>query len=240
MIMNRSLFRYSPTVVEVASSVLSSRCVSAAGHAEAPDALVAQYESVPFERAHAGITNYLVVPPCRVAVIGAGTGRDAAALAARGHEVVAVESVPELRPAGEGAHAEAALTWTDDTLPELARLDGEFGLVLMTALLTNLDDEERDRVLKRVVSLLAPGGRWVLTLRHGPAEHERQVFDVNPGDLIFDAAGLGLELAHFSYRDDPHGHADVTWTSIVMDAPSPGSEPFQSATALPEDPEPLA
>lgn len=204
-------------MVEVASSALLSRPASAAGHAEAADVLVAQYESVPFERAHAGIMNYLVVPPGRVAVIGAGSGRDAAVLAARGHEVVPAESVAELE-----------------------RLDGEFGLVLMTAVWTHLDDEERDRTLKRVVSLLAPGGRWALTLRHSPAEQERQVFDVNPGDLIFDAAGLGLELAHFSYRDDPYGRGDVTWTSIVMDAPPPGSEPFQSATDLPEDPEPLA
>jgi SAM-dependent methyltransferase len=226
-------------VVEVASSVLSSRSASAAGYAEAADALVAQYERVPFERAYAGIMNYLVVPPCRVAVIGAGTGRDAAALAGRGHEVVAVESVPELRSAGERAHADEGLTWADDTLPELSRLDAEFGLVLMTAVLTHLDDDERDHALKRVVSLLAPGGRWVLTLRHGPGEKERPVFDVNPGDLIFGAAGLGLELAHFSYRDDPHGRGDVTWTSIVMDVPPPGSEPFQSAADLPEDPEPL-
>jgi SAM-dependent methyltransferase len=215
-------------MVEVSTGTLPPRTASTAGYAEAADALVAQYESVPFDRIHASVLNYLAVPPCRVADIGAGTGRDAAALAARGHQVMAVEPVPELRAEGERLHADAAITWVDDALPELGRLDGEFGLVLMTAVWMHLDDDERDRALKRVVSLLAPGGRWILTLRHGPVPDGRRMFDVNPGDLIFDAAGLGLELAHFSYRDDLHGRGDVTWTSIVMEAP-PGSEPWKSA-----------
>ncbi len=53
--------------------------------------------------------------------IGAGTGRDAAWLARRGHRVLAVEPVAALRSAGEALHRMANLEWLDDGLPELAR-----------------------------------------------------------------------------------------------------------------------
>jgi SAM-dependent methyltransferase len=194
-----------------------SHLASTAGYAEAASALASQYESVSSGEALGDLLPYLAVPPCRVADIGAGTGRDAVALAARGHEVTAVEPVREMRAVGERLHADAPIRWVDDALPDLERMSGEFGLVLIIAVWMHLDQRERARALRRVVSLLAAGGRLVLTLRHGPVPAGRRMFEVAPEEVIDAGARLGLDLVHRSRCGDLLGRDDVTWTNLVLD-----------------------
>lgn len=198
---------------------------STAGYAEAADALVTQYESVSFEQAHRSVLHYLTLPPARVADLGAGSGRDAAALAARGHDVYAVEPVAQMRDAARLLHADADITWLDDSLPELdaltleAERSGEFGLILASAVWMHLNSAERSLGLRRVARLLSPGGRLVLTLRHGPVPRGRRMFDVAPVEVMIAAADRGLELAHFSHVPDAHGRRRVSWTSLVLERP---------------------
>jgi hypothetical protein len=52
--------------------------ISTSGYAEQAAVLARRYERVTFEAAFGTFLPYLPVPPCRVADIGAGTGRDAA------------------------------------------------------------------------------------------------------------------------------------------------------------------
>lgn len=196
---------------------------SAAGYPEAAVALAARYESVSFEQAHRGVLHYLTLPPCRVADLGAGSGRDAAALAARGHDVYAVEPVAQMRNAARLLHCDAEITWLDDTLPELdtltleAEQSGGFGLVLASAVWMHLSRAERSLALRRVTRLLRPEGRLVLTLPHGPAPRGRRVFEVDPVEIMIGAADCGLELAHLSHVADAHGRADVSWTNLVLE-----------------------
>ncbi|REN11303.1 class I SAM-dependent methyltransferase, partial [Mycobacterium tuberculosis] len=73
--------------------------------------------------------------PARVLDIGAGSGRDAAALAALGHRVVAVEPTPELRAEGMRRHAALPIEWIDDHLPGLHRVQAlgvRHDLILLT------------------------------------------------------------------------------------------------------------
>lgn len=196
---------------------------SATGYPEAADTLIEQYESVSFERAHRAVLHYLTLPPGRVADLGAGSGRDAAALAARGHDVYAVEPVARLRDAARLLHPSEKITWLDDTLPELdtltleAEQSGEFGLILASAVWMHLDGAERALGLRRVARLLRPEGRLVLTLRHGPAAEGRRMFDVAPVEVMIAAADCGLELAHFSHVSDAFGRPDVSWTNLVLE-----------------------
>ncbi|MFR9780449.1 hypothetical protein ACL02O_30920 [Micromonospora sp. MS34] len=62
-----------------------------AGYAEAADTLARQYESVSFGEVHGEVLHLFPKRPSHVTDVGAGTGRDAAPLAALGHRVVAVE-----------------------------------------------------------------------------------------------------------------------------------------------------
>ena len=104
------------------------------GYGETADVLAEQYESLAFADVHRDILHLIPTVPSRVLDVGAGTGRDAAALAALGHAVVAVEPTPELRAHGQRLHRKAAIVWIDDALPGLDKvraLDERFDLVML-------------------------------------------------------------------------------------------------------------
>src|SRR5690606_33236915 len=75
------------------------------GYGENAAALADQYESIAFADVHRDVIHLIPAAPARVADIGAGSGRDAAALARMGHAVVAAEPTPELRREGQRRHA---------------------------------------------------------------------------------------------------------------------------------------
>ncbi|MEV4395316.1 hypothetical protein [Nonomuraea sp. NPDC049607] len=95
---------------------------STSGYAEAAERLAEQYESVTFAEVHREMLHLFPARPSSVLDIGAGSGRDAAALAALGHQVVAAEPTAELRARGKALHAGQDLEWVDDALPDLAGL----------------------------------------------------------------------------------------------------------------------
>lgn len=75
-----------------------------AGYAEHADTLVKQYESVRFADVHRPVLHLIPRRPGRALDIGSGTGRDASALAAMGHRVVAVEPTGEFRATAAALH----------------------------------------------------------------------------------------------------------------------------------------
>ena len=87
------------------------------GYAEEAEALVEQYERLRFAELHKRVLHLVPAAPSRVLDIGAGTGRDAAAFAAMGHAVVAVEPTAELRARAAVLHPSPRIEWLDDGLP---------------------------------------------------------------------------------------------------------------------------
>src|SRR5688572_12669510 len=169
------------------------------GYGETADRLAEQYESRSFADVHRGILPLLPAAPARALDVGAGTGRDAAALAALGHMVLAVEPTPEMRAHGQRLHPSPAIEWLDDSLPELARVralvrehGARFDLVMMTAVWMHLDEAERTRAMECVAGLIVPGGLMTLSLRHGPVPAGRRMFDVSPAESRALAARHGL------------------------------------------------
>ncbi len=140
---------------------------SQAGYAEEAEKLIKDYESRTFEEIFSAILDLFPASPCRSLDIGAGTGRHAAALAKRGHEVTVVEPTKELREAGQILHSDVPLTWVDDALPELDTLGqgpeaARYDFILMAAVLMHFDEKERKDIIRRLGELLAPGGRLIL------------------------------------------------------------------------------
>ncbi len=201
-----------------------SRVRGTAGYGETADVLAVQYEEVTFDEVHRDVLHLVPVEPGHILDVGAGTGRDAAALARRGHSVVAVEPTAELRAHGQRLHAGAAIEWIDDALPRLsvvARLE-RFDAVFATAVWMHLDAVERRGAMAAIAELLAPGGRLFVNLRHGPVPEGRHMFDVSAAETSELGAGFGLRTLHASERSDLHGRDSVYWSCLVLQAAGAG------------------
>jgi SAM-dependent methyltransferase len=189
------------------------------GYTEEADALTRQYESVRFVDVHGPVLHLLPTVPSDVLDIGAGTGRDAAALAGMGHRVVAVEPTAALRDRAALLHPSSHIEWIDDYLPHLPRLirrGDRFDVVMLTAVWIHLDPPRRREAMPRVASLLRPGGVLLLTLRHGPAPPDRRrLFETSADETIALAGVHGLSLAlKVERQPDFYGRPEVTWTSL--------------------------
>ncbi|OLF10606.1 SAM-dependent methyltransferase [Actinophytocola xinjiangensis] len=193
---------------------------SNAGYGEHADALATGFEAVTFEDVHREVMPWFPAAPATVLDVGAGSGRDAAALARRGHRVLAVEPTAELRRIAQRLHAGDAIDWLDDHLPDLARVTGTFDLVLLSAVWMHLDATERASGLRRLAGLLAPGSSLIMSLRHGPVPAGRRMFEVTAEETAEVASRCGLRVIHSSERDDLRGRTDVWWSTLVLGAPS--------------------
>ncbi|MGW6268994.1 class I SAM-dependent methyltransferase [Streptomyces sp. NPDC055060] len=185
-------------------------------YASAAAALAERYESLTFESVHGQILHLLPQSPVRVADIGAGTGRDAAALAGRGHEVLAVEPVRELRLVAQQLHPDVPITWLEDSLPCLERVEGRFGLILLSAVWMHLEPRQRTAAMRRLAELLAPGGLLLISLRHGPPPADRTMFDVPAAETAALAQECGLGLAHLGGGQDQLDRNEIHWSELAL------------------------
>ena len=190
------------------------------GYAEEADALVERYEGIRFADLHGPVLHLLPSAPGRVLDIGSGTGRDAAAFAAMGHAVVAVEPTAELRARATALHPSPRIEWLDDGLPDLARLlerGEDFDAVMLTAVWMHLDEGQRGRAMPRVARLVRRGGVTIFSLRHGPVPPGRRMFEVSAEETAEFAVAAGLRLAlRLDDRADSLGRPGVRWTRLAF------------------------
>ena len=193
------------------------------GYAEQSQSLIPLYDRVVFTDLHAQLLPLMPAPPARVLDIGSGTGRDAAALDAMGHDVVAVEPTAELRAAAIVLHDSPRIVWLDDSLPELKHLDfcaKAFDVVLLSAVWMHLDDEQRRRAMPRVAGFVKPGGLLYVSLRHGPVPSGRRMFEVTAAETIELAEAEGLQpVLRKEDQDSFFQRADVSWTRLAFRRP---------------------
>lgn len=194
---------------------------STAGYASIADQLVVQYESVSFEEVYGQIL-HLLPAAGRALDIGAGTGRDAAALARRGFSVTAAEPTAEMAGHGQRLHGGLDITWIDDALPHLPLLtarDETYDLIMLTAVWMHLDTAERVTAMQAVAPLLADGGRLAMTLRHGPVPPGRRMFDVSADEVIAAAQPHGLTPLYRGTRGDMLSRGGVHWDVLMLERP---------------------
>ena len=185
---------------------------------EAPELLL-RYETISFAEAQAAFLHLIPTEPGLVLDIGAGTGRDAAGLAAMGHRVVAVEPTQEMRRGAMTLHPSPLIEWVDDSLPDLAVLStrGErFDLVMMTAVWMHLDEGQRQRAMPKVAALVGDGGLMAMSLRHGPVPQGRRMFEVTADATIALAAPFGLRCVLNLDGESSLRQPGITWTRLAF------------------------
>jgi SAM-dependent methyltransferase len=200
----------------------NERTQSTEAYAEQAATLIARYESISFEASHRDELHLLPTSPGRALDIGAGSGRDAAWLAKRGHRVLAVEPTAAMRAGAMQLHPSSAIEWLDDALPDLTivRSRGErFDLILISAVWMHLDDDERAAAMPLVATLLSPNGLLLLSLRHGSIPAGRRIFDVSGKETIALATQCGLQSVLNVEAQSVQAEnlvAGVTWTKLAF------------------------
>ncbi|WP_114953442.1 class I SAM-dependent methyltransferase [Sphingosinicella terrae] len=152
--------------------------------------------------------------------VGAGSGRDAAALAGLGYRVTAAEPAAAMRAEAMRRHGGAAIEWIDDRLPALdavTRAGLAFDLVLVSAVWHHVAPADRADALAALARLTRPGGRLAMTLRLGPAPAGQPVFAVSAEEVERLARPLGLATVERRDEPDPLGRTGIAWTSLCLE-----------------------
>ncbi|WP_345817025.1 class I SAM-dependent methyltransferase (plasmid) [Paraburkholderia sp. PREW-6R] len=192
------------------------------GYAESAQSLVEQWRDISFEEHHKPVMHLLPMHPACVLDVGAGIGTDAAALAARGHTVVAVEPVDALRVAGISQHPSPRIEWLDDSLPGLEILRSrrtQFDLAMLSAVWMHLDEDERRRAMPNVSALLRKGALLVMSLRHGQVPKGRRMFEVSARETIELAKAYGLRTVLNTRTESSqpgNRRMGVTWSRLAF------------------------
>jgi SAM-dependent methyltransferase len=192
-----------------------------------------QYNSLSPEAVHSAWLPYLPklsnsISSKQALDIGAGSGRDTAWLAAEGWNVVAVEPALGLSRLGSDITRGQAVSWLDDSLPELASLVSSFDnstdvsagydFILVSAVWMHLTPAEQVQSLLRLKQLAAPGAVLVITWRNQADEAERVFYPVDVEQFKtaqFEAGQFKL-LAAYSSADEG-GREGVVWQCVVLE-----------------------
>jgi SAM-dependent methyltransferase len=187
------------------------------GYADEADELAVRYESFSFADAHSRIIHLLPPAPAQIIDIGAGTGRDAAALAKLGHRVTAVEPTQALLEHAIRLHPGDQIEWICDSLPALVQIGGQFDVLMLTAVWMHLDFGQRVAGMRRLRELMKVGTLVLITLRHGPVPIGRRMFEVTPEETVELAASHGLNCTlRLEEADGAQNRADVRWDRLAF------------------------
>lgn len=181
------------------------------------EGFAARYDAVSFEAVHPLLSRYLPGSG-RALDIGAGSGRDARAMAAHGLSVMAVEPSDGLRAIGAASSGD--IRWIDDRLPRLATLSSEagaFDFILCSAVLMLVAPSELDHSFISVAGLLAERGRLGLNLRAPRPDEPGKLFhDHDDAAVLAAAESAGLSCIDCGVAEDAIGREGYRWRSFVF------------------------
>jgi SAM-dependent methyltransferase len=191
------------------------------GYSEVASRFCELSESIDFREIHRCILHLLPGAGAVVLDVGAGTGRDAAALAALGHNVVAVEPMAQFLAGARAKHRSSKIRWVSGSLPGLHELPAEpdqFDFVLCHAVWQHLNTSERAEAIARVATLLKPKGVFALGLRHGRPGAGTRYFPASVAETVRLAATVSLvvELRLEDQSSALPNKTHVTWTRLAF------------------------
>lgn len=208
--------------------------------------LAQQYLSKSFDEVHQSwsqlLPSVIKNAHARILDIGAGSGRDAkhiAQLAAQTHgtenkvQVVAVEPANLLAELGARQTTGLKVKWLTDSLPALSvitKQEVSFDLILLSAVWMHIPVGDRARSMRKLANLLKPGGKLVISLRHGQTiedRKERKMHTVCADELKQLASDVGLFTQLETPKEsDKLGRDHVSWQTLVLQMPDDGTGAF--------------
>jgi SAM-dependent methyltransferase len=208
--------------------------------------LAQQYLSKSFDEVHQSwsqlLPSVIKNAHARILDIGAGSGRDAkhiAQLAAQTHgtenkvQVVAVEPANLLAELGANQTTGLKVKWLTDSLPALSvitKQEVSFDLILLSAVWMHIPVGDRARSIRKLANLLKPGGKLVVSLRHGQTiedRNERKMHTVCANELKQLASDVGLFTQLETPKEsDKLGRDHVSWQTLVLQMPDCGTGAF--------------
>ncbi len=188
--------------------------------------LADRYEAVSPERVHGWLTDLLPSQPATILDVGAGSGRDAAWLAYKGYEVVAVEPSSGLRTMARERHDVPRIQWISDSLPGLKRTFRTglaFDVILVSAVWMHVAPSDRARAFRKLITLLKPGGVLAITLRSGSAEAGRTFHPVSAAEIKRLARDHGAFVERENTAADQLGRREIRWEQLAVRLPDDGT-----------------
>jgi SAM-dependent methyltransferase len=187
----------------------------------------ARFEAMAPDEVHGWLTDLLPdTPGALVMDVGAGTGRDAAWMAGRGLQVVAVEPSAPMLDFARSVHPSPDIRWVSDSLPALAkimRLGLAFELILLSGVWMFVTPPDRPRAFRKLIALLKPGGRIAFTLRMGPLSTDRGMHPVAAAEIEALARAHGALVERVVDTPDLMGREGISWTNVVVRLPDDGT-----------------
>ncbi len=178
------------------------------------------YESVAFEDAYPFLVTVFEAAPMTVIDIGAGTGRDAAWIAEKGHTVFAVEPSESMRTIAQNLHGDGNIFWIDDRLPRFrdpSLVSQEFDVVLANAVWMHIPPAQRDEAMRQLHTATKPGGSAFVSLRLGPQDSERGMFEISSSEFVARAENAGFTVVPMGDFADLLERPDVSWKMYRLD-----------------------
>jgi SAM-dependent methyltransferase len=187
----------------------------------------ARFDALAPDEIHGWLTDLLPnTPGALVMDIGAGTGRDAAWMAGRGLQVVAVEPSAPMLDFARSVHPSPDIRWLSDSLPALAkvmRLGLAFELILLSDVWMFVTPPDRPRAFRKLITLLKPRGRIAFTLRMGPLATDRGMRPVGAAEIEALARAHGALVERVVDTPDLMGREGIRWTNVVVRLPDDGT-----------------
>ncbi len=172
------------------------------------------YESYSPEQLNAWLAPYLPAAPAAILDVGAGSGRDAAWLAARGLRTVAVEPAAALRTQTAQAPGPKNIEQRAGQLPGLPCAGESYAFILLNAVWMFVAERDRPAACSELAGLLEPGGVLAATLRE-PIVAARGMEPADAGSFAALAATCGLKQICSEAMPDPL-RPDVSWLCLAV------------------------
>lgn len=183
------------------------------------------YEQLRFAVVHRSFLRFLPEVGKACLDVGAGSGRDAAALAKRGYLVTAVEPSDQLRDLAQTHHKHDNIRWVNDSLPSLSvlqQVSARYSFILVSAVWMHLPQHTWREAFQTLCNLMEADGSIAISVRAGPDDLHRGMYAVDIDKLLLSAQAAGLAPQYRSRRTrDTLGRSGVEWHKFIFKKTKP-------------------